>query len=160
MTTGEATSAPVPPPTTQGRTKPARPPWRDFGKLMRTFNSDVLGGLTMLRRYGDFVRTRLPLHIYFVSDPRAIDEILVKKADSFRKDRTARLLSRVVGNGLLVNEGDSWRRQRRLVQRAFHHQQLRSDAALMTGAIEGAGAGWSGGHGRRAEARMTMWARK
>src|SRR6185503_13283395 len=53
------------------------------------------------------VRTRLPLQLYFVADPRAIEEILVKKADAFRKDRVARLLSRVVGNGLLVNEGES-----------------------------------------------------
>jgi len=108
----------------------------------------------MLRGYGDFVRTRLPLHIYFVSDPRAIEEILVKKADSFRKDRTARLLSRVVGNGLLVNEGESWRRQRRLVQPAFHHQQLQSYAALMTGAIERARAGWRGGEVRDVHADM------
>jgi len=154
MTTSEATSARSPTPGTPERARPARPPWRDFGKLMSAFNSDILGGLTMLRGYGDFVRTRLPLHIYFVSDPRAIEEILVKKADSFRKDRTARLLSRVVGNGLLVNEGESWRRQRRLVQPAFHHQQLQSYAALMTGAIERARAGWRGGEVRDVHADM------
>jgi len=154
MTTSEATSARSPTPGTPERARPARPPWRDFGKLMSAFNSDILDGLTMLRGYGDFVRTRLPLHIYFVSDPRAIEEILVKKADSFRKDRTARLLSRVVGNGLLVNEGESWRRQRRLVQPAFHHQQLQSYAALMTGAIERARAGWRGGEVRDVHADM------
>src|SRR4029079_18787509 len=154
MTTSEATSARSPTPGTPERARPARPPWRDFGKLMSAFNSDILGGLPMLRGYGDFVRTRLPLHIYFVSDPRAIEEILVKKADSFRKDRTAPLLSRVVGNGLLVNEGESWRRQRRLVQPAFHHQQLQSYAALMTGALERARAGWRGGEVRDVHADM------
>jgi len=36
--------------------RPARPPWRDFMPLMRAFNADVLGGLTMVhRKYGDFV---------------------------------------------------------------------------------------------------------
>ena len=151
MATGEATEAGVAP---RGA-RPARPPWRDFFPIMRAFNANLLDGLTMVHaRYGDFVRTRLPLQLYFVSDPRAIEEILVKKADAFRKDRTSKLLSRVVGNGLLVNEGESWKRQRRLVQPAFHHQQLQSYAALMTGAIERARAGWRGGETRDVHADM------
>src|SRR6185436_19177204 len=105
-------------------------------------------------KYGDFVRTRLSLHIYFVNDPRAIEEILVKKADAFRKDYASRLLARVVGNGLLLNEGESWRSQRRLVQPAFHHQQLQSYAALMVGAIERAMGGWRGGETRDVHADM------
>jgi cytochrome P450 len=123
--------------------------------LLRAFGTDILGALTQVRdEYGDFVRTRLPLHIYFVYDPRAIEEILLKKADTFRKDYTSRLLSRVVGNGLLLSEGETWRRQRRLVQPAFHHQQLQSYAALMVGAIERAMAGWRGGEGRDVHADM------
>ena len=93
--------------------------------------------------YGPFVQTRLPLQLYFIADPACIEEILVKKAEAFRKDRTSRLLSRVVGNGLLVNEGDSWRRQRRLLQPAFHQRQLQSYAAVMAGAIARAAASWS-----------------
>jgi len=137
------------------RPKPIRPPWRDLMPLMRMFGTDLLGALTLVRdKYGDFVRTRLPLHIYFVYDPRAIEEILVKKADAFRKDYTSRLLSRVVGNGLLLSEGDTWRRQRRLVQPAFHHQQLQSYATLMVGAIERAMAGWRDGEVRDVHADM------
>ena len=117
--------------------RPARPPWRDFLRVRREFGAGVLEGLTFIHRaYGPFVQTRLPLELYFVADPACIEEILVKKAEAFRKDRTSRLLSRVVGNGLLVNEGDSWRRQRRLLQPAFHHRQLQSYAAVMAGAIE------------------------
>ncbi|HEY4184844.1 MAG TPA: cytochrome P450 [Polyangia bacterium] len=134
---------------------PARPPWRDFGRLFRLFNNDILGGMTdVARRYGGFVRTRLPLHIYFVAEPACIEEILVKKADLFRKERTSRLLSRVVGNGLLVNEGESWRRQRRLLQPAFHHQQLQSYATLMVAAIERAAIGWQAGQVRNVHEDM------
>ncbi|MEO8213268.1 MAG: cytochrome P450 [Myxococcales bacterium] len=122
---------------------------------MRTFNNDLLGALTLVRdKYGDFVQTRLPLQIYFVYDPRAIEEILVKKADAFRKDHASRLLSRVVGNGLLLSEGESWLRQRRLIQPAFHHQQLQSYATLMVGAIERAMAGWCDGDARDLHADM------
>ena len=46
------------PPAAPRPTKPARPPWRDFGKLGRAFRRDVLAGLTMMRGYGDFARTR------------------------------------------------------------------------------------------------------
>lgn len=131
------------------RTRPARPPWRDFGHLHRLFGSDILDGLTFVhRRYGDFVRTRLPLQLYFVADPQVIEEILVKKAEAFHKDRTSRLLSRVIGNGLLVNDGESWRRQRKLLQPAFHQQQLQSYASLMVEAIERACTGWRVGEVR------------
>jgi cytochrome P450 len=119
------------------------------------FGSSILTGLTFIhRRYGPLVRTRLPLQLYFVADPGCIEEILLKKADSFRKDRTSRLLSRVVGNGLLVNEGESWRRQRRLLQPAFHHRQLRSYATVMVGAIERASATWKTGQLRNVHEDM------
>ncbi len=135
--------------------RPARPLWRDFRQLRGLFGGDVLGGLAWVHgKYGPFVRTRLPLQLYFVADPASIEEILVKKADQFRKDRTTRLLGRVVGNGLLVNEGESWRRQRRLVQPAFHHQQLQSYAALMVDAIERAADGWPSGETRDVHADM------
>jgi len=128
---------------------PVRPPWRDFPNLHTRFTRNLLDGMTYVHQtYGSFVRTRLPMQLYFVSDPRCIEEILVKKADQFRKDVTSRLLSRVVGNGLLVNEGASWLHQRRLVQPAFHHRQLQSYAGLMAGAIERASADWQSGQVR------------
>jgi cytochrome P450 len=135
--------------------KPARPPWREFPRLRQMFGANVLEGLAYIHgKYGGFVRTRLPLQLYFVADPSSVEEILVKKAELFRKDRTSRLLSRVVGNGLLVNEGDSWLRQRRLVQPAFHHQQLQSYATLMVDAIERAAVGWQSGQVRNVHEDM------
>jgi cytochrome P450 len=129
--------------------RPARPPWRDFLHVRREFGAGVLPGLTFIHRtYGPFVQTRLPLELYFVADPACVEEILVKKAELFRKDRTSRLLSRVVGQGLLVNEGESWRRQRRLLQPAFHQRQLQSYAAVMVAAIERATSGWQSGQVR------------
>src|ERR1700690_3808435 len=134
---------------------PAGPPWRDFWSVRRVFGSSILAGLTFIHReYGPFVRTRLPLQLYFVADPACIEEILVKKAELFRKDRTSRLLSRVVGNGLLVNEGESWRRQRRLLQPAFHQRQLHAYAAVMVGAIERAAATWEPGQVRNVHEDM------
>ncbi len=158
MTVGEATSAGVRSASRGDRprsARPARPPWRDFFRIRREFDASVLEGLTFIHRtYGPFVQTRLPLELYFVADPACIEEILLKKPESFRKDRTSRLLSRVVGNGLLVNEGESWRRQRRLLQPAFHHRQLQSYAAVMTGAIAQAAATWKPGEVRNVHEDM------
>jgi cytochrome P450 len=100
------------------------------------------------RVYGPIVRTRLPLHLYFVADGACIEEILVKKAESFHKDRTSRLLARVIGNGLLVNEGESWRRQRRLIQPAFHQRQLESYAGRMVEAATRGADRWRPGEVR------------
>jgi cytochrome P450 len=158
MTIGEATPSGVRSSSRGAKSRPARParpPWRDFLRVRREFDAGVLEGLTFIHRtYGPFVQTRLPLELYFIADPACIEEVLVKKAEAFRKDRTSRLLSRVVGNGLLVNEGDSWRRQRRLLQPAFHQRQLQSYAAVMTGAIARAAGGWQAGQVRNVHEDM------
>ncbi len=148
MTAGEAIGGPARA-EPAARLPPVRPPWRDFGTLRRLFGTDILAGMTYIhRRYGPIVRTRLPLHLYFVAEPACIEEILVKKPELFRKDRTSRLLTRVIGNGLLVNEGESWRRQRRLLQPAFHQRQLVAYAARMAAAAARAADGWRAGEVR------------
>jgi cytochrome P450 len=156
MTASEATAeSPRPAAAGPAPLGPVRPPWSDFLHLRRLFGTDVLAGMTYIhRRYGPVVRTRLPLHLYFVADPGCIEEILVKKADSFHKDRTSRLLSRVLGKGLLVNEGDSWLRQRRLIQPAFHQRQLETYAGRMVEAIARASAGWRAGDVRNVHEEM------
>jgi cytochrome P450 len=96
----------------------------------------------------------LPMHLYFVSGPAYIEEVLVKQAASFRKDRISRLISRAIGNGLVVSEGDLWRRQRRLMQPAFHQAQLRSYADTMVALAVDAVAGWRSGETRNVHEEM------
>src|SRR3954453_12902554 len=107
------------------RPRPPRARFRDFFPLSRAFGRDGRAIMIHLaREYGPFVRTRLPMHIYFASGPAIIEEILVKQASRFRKDRVSQTISRAIGQGLVVSEGDLWRRQRRLMQPAFHQAQL------------------------------------
>jgi cytochrome P450 len=129
--------------------KPPRARWRDFFPLQRAFGRDARAILMHLARtYGPFVRTRLPMHIYFVSGPALIEEVLVKQAVHFRKDRVTRLLSRAVGAGLIVSGGDLWRRQRRLMQPAFHQGELRSYGDVITDLARNAVASWRSGETR------------
>jgi cytochrome P450 len=128
---------------------PPRPRWRDFLYLQRAFGGDARAVMTWLaREHGPFVRTRLPMHLYFVSRPEYIEEILVKQASRFRKDRVSRQISRAIGEGLVVSEGDLWRRQRRLMQPAFHQRELGSYAAVMVELANEAVARWRAGETR------------
>jgi len=61
------------------------------------------------------------VYIYATCNPDLMNEVLVKQASKFKKDRIQiAMLRRFLGNGLTANEGESWRRQRRLIQPAFH----------------------------------------
>lgn len=68
---------------------------------------------------------------YVVTDPALIEEVLVTRSKLFIKDRVTRDLAAVVGNGLLVSDGEFWRRQRRLAQPAFHRERIAGYAAVM-----------------------------
>jgi cytochrome P450 len=96
----------------------------------------------LARRLGPFVRTRLPMHLYFVSAPDMIEEVLVKQAARFKKDRVSRQLSRAIGEGLVLSEGELWRRQRRLMGPAFHQAELRSYGGVMVELAREAAASW------------------
>src|SRR5262245_34511588 len=146
-----------PPPAT-GVDRPRRPPrawWRDLLPLSRAFGSDGRAIMMHLARHrGPFVRTRLPMHIYFVSGPAFVEEILVKQASNFQKDRVTRMLSGAIGAGLLISEGDLWRRQRRLMGPAVHQGELRSYAAVMSALTRDAVSSWQSGETRNVHEDM------
>src|SRR5207245_458303 len=55
---------------------------------------------------------------------------------NFTKSADYRALARVLGQGLLTSEGDFWKRQRSLIQPAFHRQNILGYAAVMTQAAD------------------------
>jgi cytochrome P450 len=110
---------------------------------------DPFGLLERARAVGGVVQMHIPFAgpTYLVTDPDAIDVVLVKRAAAFHKDFSTRFLTRLTGNGLLTSEGKFWRRQRGLAQPAFHHKRLvsygdtmvrlsREHAARLDGSID------------------------
>jgi cytochrome P450 len=71
--------------------------------------------------------------------------VLATRNRSFRKDRVTRELGDLVGNGLLVSDGEFWRRQRRLAQPAFHRERIAGYAAGMVESARRNAAGWREG---------------
>jgi cytochrome P450 len=92
----------------------------DFGAIRR----DPLDYLARTwHRHGDIVQFPVPWPSYLVNDPESVREVLVTRARHFDKDTLQyRALSLVTGEGLLTAQNDPARRQRRIVQPAFHHE--------------------------------------
>ncbi len=68
-----------------------------------------------------------------VSAPRGIQHVLLDNAGNYVKSRIARrLVEPGIGRGLLTSEGDTWRRQRRLMAPSFDHRSLTSYVPAMT----------------------------
>jgi cytochrome P450 len=83
--------------------------------------------------YGDVVRVHLAhVPVYLLVHPRDIETVLVTNAAKFTKSEDYRALARVLGRGLLTSEGDFWKRQRGLIQPAFHRQSIAGYAEVMT----------------------------
>lgn len=95
-------------------------------RALRTINRDSLGFLEgMNRRYGPVVQFPIPSPpTYLVSDPEAVRRVLVTRNRDYDKGTLQyRALSLVTGEGLL-DLGERWRQQRRIVQPAFHRDSL------------------------------------
>jgi len=99
---------------------------------------DVLG--LMMRSfadYGDLIRFRLgPLTIHLVSHPDDIKHVL-KNLSAFDKvTRTSKMIRQVTGESVLISNGDTWSRQRRLLQPAFSPLELKRYFSLMSEAVD------------------------
>jgi cytochrome P450 len=106
-----------------------------FGVLMDT-----------VRNYGDIAFVRAAgVPIYVLSHPSDIHSVLVEKHRLYVKDRFARNIVPVFGRGLLINEGESWRRQRALVAPAFHRQHVEGMAGTIVDVTERTVASWRDG---------------
>jgi cytochrome P450 len=134
------------PPVSIGRSAPRG---GVFG-LLPELSKDALGLLTRCARdYGDMVRVRLGLtRAILVNHPDLVEEILVTRNHDFRKHVGARRLGSLLGNGLLLTEGEFWLRQRRLMQPAFHRQRISAMGETMVRAALAALDVWQAGETR------------
>jgi cytochrome P450 len=86
--------------------------------------------------YGDVVHASfLGRNLIFIRHPEDIYDVVLRKASSLQKgpDYTNERygLASFLGNGLLTSNGDFWKRQRKLVQPAFHVRRIEGYADTM-----------------------------
>lgn len=79
------------------------------------------------RRFGPVASFRI-LHkrIYLIDDADLVQELLVTRQHEFRRDTGATLGRELVGDGLLTREEPLHRERRRILQPAFHRDQIAS----------------------------------
>ncbi|MDX1948344.1 MAG: cytochrome P450 [Pirellulaceae bacterium] len=128
-----------------------RPPGpRDgfFGlRLVGQIQRDLLPFYARLHReYGDIAYMRLgPYHDYTLFHPDQFREVLVEKGRSFiRFPWPIQVLRQWNGDGLLITEGETWLRHRRIIQPAFSPKRFAPYAEQMTAAMEETLAGFAG----------------
>ncbi len=92
------------------------------------------------REHGDYVRLRaLPgFYFYLLAHPDAIEHVLHANHKNYRKPDSANgSIGLLAGNGIIVSEGDFWRKQRRLMQPAFLRHQVIKLSSHMVESIDG-----------------------
>lgn len=90
--------------------------------------------LNSVREYGDVVCLGgLPSQkYYFLNDPHDIERVFKTRHREYVRGANFQLMRDLAGNGLFLNEGESWSRQRKLLQPAFHMQRLAAMVGTMT----------------------------
>ena len=76
-------------------------------------------------RFGDIVCFRAgPLRSYMIFHPSHLRHVLQDNHDNYIKGFLLAKTKVLIGDGLFSSEGASWRRQRRILQPAFHRQRI------------------------------------
>jgi cytochrome P450 len=89
------------------------------------FRRDPLALFQRARAHGDVVRIRFgPFPVYLLNSPDAIRQALVGQARKLEKGISFGRAGRLIGNGLVMSSGEHHRRQRRLMQPAFHRAEI------------------------------------
>jgi len=89
------------------------------------FGRDPLALFQRAREHGDVVRIRFgPFCFYVLNSPGVIRQALVGEARKLSKGLNFGRARRLIGNGLVMSEGESHHRQRRLMQPAFHRTEI------------------------------------
>lgn len=147
-------TATIPAPARSGR--PPGPPRHGLFGNLKEFSDDRLGSLTRWSRaYGDLVAARFgPRWILFASHPDLVEEVLVHQNRKFIKHYRLRQAKGTLGEGLLTSEGEFWRSQRKLVQPAFHREQIAAFGRTMVDYTERLLGSWSDGQVRDIQADM------
>lgn len=85
-------------------------------------------------RYGDIYRVFAPnrgVYYYVINHPDAVKHVLLSNHRNYTKGEGMDRVKILLGNGIMTSEGELWRRQRRMMQPAFHRRVLDRFGALI-----------------------------
>lgn len=111
-------------------------PW--IGCLNALLRDPLAFYTAIARRYAGIAH--IPLKgarsVYLVSEPSLIKELLVDNRGAYQRNIRYEAMQRLLGEGLVLSEGETWRRERRATQPAFRLAEIDRQLSWMTAAIE------------------------
>ena len=123
-------------------------PGPDLLTLLRSLTGLRDNPLTFLQQaaatYGELVHFKLgPWNAFVLTRPEDIQHVLQDNNRNYTKDTIQyNALADVTGRGLLTSDGETWLRQRRRMQPAFHRQRIQGFGPLMLEAAASKAADW------------------
>ena len=121
------------------------------GRNLRHLVRDPLGYFRAITaEYGDIVCYRpAPDTAYLINHPDYVRHVLVENNRNYSKEtHTNQVFNKVVAEGLLTTEGEIWRKQRRMMQPAFHRTRLELMDRMIAEATESLLQNWRAAHAR------------
>lgn len=114
----------------------SRPPGPRSGLFSKVKFQLLYDPLPLMERntvYGDLVGMRIAgRNFYQLNHPDFIKHVLVDNQTNYIKSRALQMAQYVLGQGLLTSEGELHRRQRQVIQPAFHRRQVAGYTQTMT----------------------------
>ena len=111
----------------------------DFMTNVKENPFDLL--MDLIQKYGDIIYLKLQKDVYILSNPDYIEQIFTRDYKLFSKARAAELRP-FLGNGLLLNEGESHRQHRKIIQPLFLPKSIKSYSNIMVDHIKHISDNW------------------
>lgn len=99
----------------------------------------------LFRDHGDIFKLKTDLRddwIYVISHPDMVSHVLGRNYRNYVKGIGIDRVNVLLGKGLIVSEGEVWKRQRRMIQPMFHSEMLERFSATMVRCSERLLADW------------------
>lgn len=94
--------------------------------------SDPLGFMEQAVAWGRVIKVRLgPLDAVVFREPADIEKLVMGEQKRLTKDTTTMMLRRILGDGLLTSEGETWLRHRKLIAPIFQPTSVAGLGSIM-----------------------------
>lgn len=119
---------------------PSRPDRVSLFRHLRLFRQDILSAQPARLYRAWMAEFRTPFfRSYLCNDPALVDRVLGERPDDFPKSNRIREgLAPLLGNSVFVTNGETWKRQRRIIDPAFEGGRLRDTFPAMWAAGQAA----------------------
>ncbi|MVO14317.1 cytochrome P450 [Parasedimentitalea huanghaiensis] len=119
---------------------PARPEKVSLLRYLRLFRQDILSAQPAKLYHAWMAEFRTPFfRSFMINQPELVKEVLKARPDDFPKsNRIAEGLRPLLGNSVFLTNGETWKRQRRIIDPAFEGGRLKDTFPAMREASEAA----------------------